>query len=311
MHLNTPLIPALPPFALPGQHAWLKMDALQPAGSFKHRGVGRLCSAKVAAGATAIVCASGGNAGYAAAWAARALGVPAHIVVPESTGVPVREAIAALGAQVQVHGSVWDDAHAHAVQLAEKLGAAYVHPFDDPLLWNGHATLIDEVVAAGVSFDCVVLAVGGGGLLAGVIEGLRRNGLEHIPVIAAETVGAASLHESLKARERITLPAITSIAGTLGAKRVAQRAFELCFEHPVQSVTVTDGEAVDACLAFADTHRVLVEPACGAALAVPLVHRGLIEQFKAPLIEVCGGVGVSLDKLNEWKGTAAWKTMPR
>ncbi|HET7772963.1 MAG TPA: pyridoxal-phosphate dependent enzyme, partial [Burkholderiaceae bacterium] len=108
MHLNTPLIPALPPFALPGQQAWLKMDALQPSGSFKLRGVGRLCTAQVAAGARAVVCASGGNAGYAAAWAARVLGVPAHVVVPETTGVTVREAIAALGAQVQVHGRVWD-----------------------------------------------------------------------------------------------------------------------------------------------------------------------------------------------------------
>jgi L-serine/L-threonine ammonia-lyase len=305
MHVNTPLIPALPPFTLPGQQAWLKMDALQPVGSFKLRGVGRLCAAQVAAGARAIVCASGGNAGYTAAWAARRLGVKAHIVVPQTTSAQVREAIAALGAEVHQHGSVWDEAHAHAMQLAEELGASYVPPFDDPLLWDGHATLIDEVVAAGVSFDCVVLAVGGGGLLAGVIQGLRRNGLAHVPVIAAETEGAASLHESLLAGERITLPAITSIASSLGAKRVAQQAFELCLNAPVQSVTVTDAQAVDACLAFADVHRVLVEPACGAALAVPMVLPEVLEEFKAPLIEVCGGVGVSLDRLS------AWKTMPR
>jgi L-serine/L-threonine ammonia-lyase len=301
LHIETPLLRAPAGlFGHPGA-VWLKMDALQPSGSFKLRGVGRLAQHAVGAGARAIVCASGGNAGFAAAYAGAALGVPATIVVPRSTSSAVRQAISARGADVVVHGEVWDDAHQHATALAERSDAVYVHPFDDPLLWDGHATLIDEVVRDGAAFDCVVTSVGGGGLLSGIVEGLRRNGRGDVAVVAVETVGAESLHASLAAGEPVTLPAITSIATTLGARRPAARAVHLAREHPVTSVTVSDAQAVAACVRFADAMRVLVEPACGAALAAIDAHPRLFERFEAPLVEVCGGIGVSLAALAGWR----------
>ncbi len=302
LHLNTPLL-AAPPELFGGRAAWLKMDALQPSGSFKLRGVGRLVQQRVAEGATAVVCASGGNAGLAATLAARACGVPVTIVVPETTAAAVREAIGARGAAVVVHGGVWDEAHGHAVALARTQGAVYVHPFDDPLLWEGHATLIDEVVAAGVAFDAVVTSVGGGGLLAGIVEGLRRNGLAHVPVVAVETEGAASFAAALRAGELVTLPAITSIATSLGARRVAPQLMALAREHEIVSLTVSDAQAVEACRRFADACRVLVEPACGASIAAPVAHPAAFERFRAPLIEVCGGAGVSLGQLAAWQRT--------
>jgi len=301
LHIETPLLLAPAGLFAGSDTVWLKMDALQPSGSFKLRGIGRLVQHAVAEGARAIVCASGGNAGFAADYAGAALGIPVTIVVPRSTSNPVRQAIAARGAEVLVHGKAWDDAHAHATALAERTGAVYVHPFDHPLLWDGHATLIDEVVREGADFDCVVTSVGGGGLLAGIVEGLRRNGRADVPVIAVETVGAACLNRSLAAGELVTLPAITSIATSLGARRPALRALQLAREHPVLSVTVTDAQAVDACLRLADTLRVLVEPACGAALAAIDAHRAAFAPFRAPLVEVCGGIGVSLAKLAEWR----------
>lgn len=301
LHLETPLLPAPPELFGPGRTVWLKMDALQPSGSFKQRGVGRLVQQRVAEGARAVVCASGGNAGMAAALAAAACGVPATIVVPQSTGVPVREAIAARGATVVVHGASWDDAHAHATALAAQLGAVYVHPFDDPLLWDGHATLIDEVVREGVAFDAVVTSVGGGGLLAGIVEGLRRNGLAHVPVIAVETEGAASYAAALAAGEPVTLPAITSIATSLGARRVMPRVVDLAREHEITSVVVSDAQAVRACSRFADTMRVLVEPACGASLAALDARPELFARFAAPLVEVCGGMGVTPLRLAAWR----------
>ncbi|MGL4576450.1 MAG: pyridoxal-phosphate dependent enzyme [Burkholderiaceae bacterium] len=301
MHLDTPLLRADAHYAACAKPVWLKMDALQPCGSFKLRGVGRLCTHAVERGAKAIVCASGGNAGFAAAYAGKVLGVPVTIVVPQTTSAEVRARIAAIGAQVIVHGSVWDEAHAHATALAQQQQAAYVHPFDHPLLWDGHATLIDEVVARNVNFDCVITSVGGGGLFAGIIEGLHRNGRQDVPVVAVETVGADKLSQSLQAGRIVTLPAITSIATSLGARRVCDRAFELARQHRVTSVVVTDAQAASACLKFADAFRVLVEPACGAALAVLDTHPQLFEKFSAPLVEVCGGIGVSLDKLRQWK----------
>jgi len=303
LHVDTPLLRAAPGlFEHP--EVWLKMDALQASGSFKLRGVGRLVQQSAAEGARAIVCASGGNAGFAATHAAVALGLPVTIVLPMTSSAAVAERLAARGAEVLRHGAVWDEAHDFAVALAAERGAAYVHPFDHPLLWAGHSTLIDEVVEAGVEFDAVVTAVGGGGLFCGIIEGLRRHGLGHVPVIAVETEGAASLQASLAAGELVTLPAITSIATSLGARRVANEAFERACAHPTLAVQVTDAEATAACLRFADAQRVLVEPACGAALAAVDRHAG---GFSRVLVEVCGGMGVSLELLRSWAAPSTMK----
>lgn len=300
LHLNTPLLRAAPGL-FTHEEVWLKMDALQPSGSFKLRGVGLLVQQAAARGAKEIVCASGGNAGFAAAYAARAMGLPVTIVLPMSSSLAVAEMIAARGATVLRHGSVWDEAHEHALQLAAARGAAYVHPFDDPLLWQGHAGLIDEVLDAGLEFDAVVTAVGGGGLFAGIVQGLRRRGLGDLPVFAIETLGADSLHQSLRAGAAVTLPAITSIATSLGARRVADEALRLAQTHPTHSLTVSDAQACAAAARFADAMRVMVEPACGAALAALDAYPERFAGFKRPLIEVCGGVGVSIEKLSAWK----------
>jgi L-serine/L-threonine ammonia-lyase len=301
LHINTPLLSS-PSFRSAAGHPVLfKMDALQPSGSFKLRGIGKFCRHAVETGATAIICASGGNAGFAAAFAGRQLGVPVTIVVPTTTTAEARQAILALDAKVEVHGSVFDEAADYAQQLAARTGAAYVHPFNHPLIWDGHASLIDEVVESGAAFDCVVTSIGGGGLLLGIVAGLRRNARSDIPVIAVETIGADSLNRSIVAGEIVTLPAITSIATSLGARRVADEAFAVTKSYPITSVTVTDAQAVAACLKFADELRVLVEPACGAAIAVLDAHPELMARFARPLVEVCGGIGVSLSRLAEWK----------
>ncbi|MBY0235001.1 MAG: pyridoxal-phosphate dependent enzyme, partial [Burkholderiaceae bacterium] len=129
LHLNTPLLRAAPGL-FPPPEVWLKMDALQPSGSFKLRGIGRLVQQAAADGAREIVCASGGNAGFAAAHAAGALGLACTIVLPETSSAAVAEKIAARGASVLRHGAVFDGANAFAQALAAERGATYVHPFD-------------------------------------------------------------------------------------------------------------------------------------------------------------------------------------
>jgi len=299
LHLNTPLLRAAPgQFSHP--EVWLKMDALQPSGSFKLRGVGRLVQRAAQDGAREIVCASGGNAGFAAAYAGQALGLKVTIVLPETSAAAVQALIEQRGATVLRHGAVWDESHEFAQALAAERGASYVHPFDHPLLWEGHASLIDEVVAQGLDFDAVVTAVGGGGLFAGIVQGLRRHGLDEIPVIAVETAGAASLHASLAAGELVTLPAIDSIATSLGARRVAGEALRLAQSHPTHSLLVSDDQACKAAVRLAEQMRVMVEPACGAALAAVDAYPELFARFQRPLVEVCGGVAVSLEKLQAW-----------
>ncbi|HYD96773.1 MAG TPA: pyridoxal-phosphate dependent enzyme [Noviherbaspirillum sp.] len=305
LHIATPLLKHDALSAACGRHVMLKMESLQPSGSFKLRGIGRLCERAAQQGAARFVCPSGGNAGFAAAVAGVALGVRTTILVPRTTHESVRFRIAATGADVIVHGDVWDETNEEARRLCEQPDTVYVPPFDHPDIWDGNATLIDEAVAQahehGRDFDAVICAVGGGGLLCGVLEGLHRNGKAHVPVIAVETAGAASLHAAVQAGQLVTLPAITSIATTLGAKRVARQALDWTRRHEVSSVTVSDAQAVRACLRFADDLRVLVEPACGAALAVAYEQLPALKEFHAPLVVVCGGIGVDLAKLEAWK----------
>lgn len=299
LHVETPLLASHAMATRPGQAVWLKMDALQPSGSFKLRGIGHACEQYARRGARRFISSSGGNAGIAAAHAGRRLGVPVLVVVPESASARARELIAREGADIVVHGASFQEANAHALSLVGEHDA-FIHPFDDPLLWEGHAGMIDEVARAGVRPDAVVLSVGGGGLLCGVVEGLRRNGWGEVPVIAVETEGADSYARSLRAGERIELPAITSIATSLGARRVSGRAFELAREHAVRPVVVSDAAAVDACLRFMDDHRVVVEPACGAALALAYDAGGALAEFDSVLAIVCGGVTATVAQLQQW-----------
>ena len=167
LHITTPLLPHDSLSAALGKSVLLKLESLQPSGSFKLRGIGRMCQRAEEAGARLLVCPSGGNAGFAAAVAGRALGVPTTIVVPQSTPESVRRQIAALGADVVVHGTVWDEANEEARRMCRAPYVAYVPPFDHPDIWAGNATLIDEAVKqAEGGFDAVVCAVGGGGLPA-------------------------------------------------------------------------------------------------------------------------------------------------
>ncbi|HEX7640521.1 MAG TPA: pyridoxal-phosphate dependent enzyme, partial [Burkholderiaceae bacterium] len=198
LHLSTPLLESTAFSRAAGRAVWLKLESVQPSGSFKMRGIGHACETRARAGARRFMSSSGGNAGLAVAHCGRLLGLPVTVVVPASTGERAKALIAAQGAQVLVHGASWSEADAH---LRTLLGPedAYVHPFDDPLLWTGHATMIDEIAASGVRPDALVLSVGGGGLMCGVIEGLRRNGWGGVPVVAVETAGADSLARSLAA----------------------------------------------------------------------------------------------------------------
>lgn len=298
LHVETPLVRSTALSDVLGTDVWLKMEAAQPAGSFKQRGMGALVEEAVNTGASRVVTSSGGNAGLAVAVCCRAVGMPCVVVVPRRTGALMKDRIAAEGAEVIVHGEVWDDAHAHAEILAGE-GGFLVHPFDHPAVWRGNATLIHEVVDRMPKPGSVVVSVGGGGLLLGVLQGLREVGWEDVPVFGVETHGAASLAAALEAGALVTLPDISSIALTLGAKTVAQEALDRSVAQGVRAVQVSDRQAVDALERFLVDHRVLVEPACGASLA--LVYGREAALTGPVLVVVCGGASATPHALAEWR----------
>ena len=301
LHIDTPLLESLPISRIVHKPVYLKMDALQPSGSFKIRGIGHLCEQLAKMGKTRFVSSSGGNAGLAAAYAGRKLGIKTTVIVPETTPTMMRERIALEGAEVRVFGKVWDDAHQEASRLAQDPKVGYVHPFDNPLIWEGHASLIDEIVKEGIKPGAIAVAVGGGGLLCGILQGLHKHGMKDIPVIACEVKGAATLKASLEAGKLVSLDKVQTIATSLGTKIITPEALNWTKKHRVIDEVVSDSDTVEACLKFADDHRVLVEPACGAALA-PLYHNApILKEFSSLLAIVCGGVGVSLNQLEIWR----------
>ena len=234
LHIETPLIESVALSQRVEGNVYLKMEALQPSGSFKLRGIGHACQKYLSEGAKEFICSSGGNAGIAVAYSGRKLGVPVTVIVPKTTSQRSIEMIKQEKAKVIVRGETWQEAHDFALELSVE-NSVYIHPFDNPLLWSGHATLIDEVRKSKLLPDVVILSVGGGGLLCGIIEGLQRNDMANIPILAVETIGADSLSKSLKAGRHLEIEDIKSIATSLGAKKVAKAAYESCYKHKVVS----------------------------------------------------------------------------
>jgi L-serine/L-threonine ammonia-lyase len=291
LHIQTPLIESRALSALLGRPVWLKLENTQPSGSFKLRGIGHACQWHVRQGAAGFVSSSGGNAGLAVAYAGRKLGVPVTVVVPETATERAKELIRMEEASVIVHGAAWDQAHSYAQTLANA-NTPLIHPFDDPLLWEGHASLVDEVAQVGLRPDLLVCSVGGGGLLQGMFTGLDRNGWHETAVLAVETEGAASFGAALDAGHAITLPAMKTIANSLASARVCDAVVQSALSHTVRSALVSDAQALSACQRFAHDHRILVEPACGAALAALYETPQAVGDAQVVLMVVCGGVGV-------------------
>ena len=160
--------------------------------------------------------------------------------------------------------------------------------------------MIHEIAATGARPDAVVVSVGGGGLMVGVLAGMHEVGWNDVPVVAVETEGTSSLAQSVAAGKLVTLDKIESIATTLGARTVAPAALEWTSRHEVVHVVVSDRAAVSACTRFADDHRVLVEPACGAALSVVYDRADALATKACILLVVCGGAGVNRELLDQW-----------
>ncbi|KAH9869039.1 hypothetical protein J1614_008116 [Plenodomus biglobosus] len=222
---------------------------------------------------------------------------------------------AAGAAQVIQHGNSWVEADGFLKEtvipeaIAKGEDAIYVPPFDHSRVWDGNATMVQEILeqlgSEGSPPDALVCSIGGGGLFCGIMQGLESAGHPNLQVLAVETEGAHSLALSLQEGKLSTLPAITSIATSLGARTVASQAFTYAQRELVRSVVLTDDVAKEGCVRFADDERIMVEPACGVSLA--LCYQGRLrkllpnlEESSKVVITVCGGSNVTAKMLGDW-----------
>ncbi|WWC94658.1 hypothetical protein V866_001505 [Kwoniella sp. B9012] len=317
--IETPLIESAPLSKIAGCRIFLKMENFQPSGSFKSRGIGNLVlravqrSSAYQSSPKHFYASSGGNAGLACVTASTLLHQKSTVVVPLTTKPEMIQRIIAAGATevVQYGQTIADaDAYLRAELLPKDPQGVYVPPFDHQDIWNGAETLIHEVHhSLGQTPDALVCSVGGGGLLVGLCQGLDKltplSKRETTKVIGVETIGCESFYEAIKAKSLVTLPSIKSIATSLGCTTVASKALEYGLRPNVSSTLVSDKEAIEACMRFAEDHKVLVEPACGATLA--LVYSGRLgevmdvkEDDKVVLV-VCGGSNISVEMMYGWK----------
>ncbi|GAB7359213.1 hypothetical protein MBLNU230_g5872t1 [Neophaeotheca triangularis] len=332
---ETPLVESTKLSKAAGCRIHLKLDLLQPSGSFKSRGIGQLMLTRLANSPTPerihFYSSSGGNAGLACVTAARALNRPATVCVPLTTKPAMIAKIEAAGAwEVIQYGEGLREADEYLKDVViggkrdgDAVEAVYIPPFDDPEIWKGNQTVLEEItrqMPRGVAPDAVVCSVGGGGLFNGIVQGILENsadksrvgaGWERTQVLAVETKGADSLGTALERDEETTLQKVTSLATSLGCARVSWKCFELArryvAEGMVKTATMSDAEAAMGCWRFADDERMMVELACGVALAV--CYGGRLERFlgrkvdpeENVVIVVCGGSNVSSQILEQWR----------
>ncbi|KAI9729050.1 MAG: hypothetical protein M1828_000135 [Chrysothrix sp. TS-e1954] len=323
---KTPLLESAGLSRAAGCRVHLKLENLQPAGSFKSRGIGYYMLARLREHSDRpdsdrvsvhFYSSSGGNAGLAAVHAAVALKLPCTVVVPLTTQPRMIEKMKIAGASEVVQmGASWQEADEYLRKelLGKNAGGVYVPPFDHPDVWAGHAGMIEEIVEqlAGTKPKAIVCSVGGGGLFSGLQLGLEKAGWENVPVVAMETIGTDCFSQSIKAKSLVTLPKITSKARCLGARRCAGKALELGLRPNVRSAVVTDEVAARACLRLANEERLIVELACGVNVAVcyedGMLARVLdddVSKDDVVVVVLCGGSDVDLDSIQEWRQEAS------
>lgn len=283
-----------------GAATYLKLECLQKTGSFKPRGAfNKLLTLSEAERQRGVVGVSGGNHAQGLAYAAQVLGIDATICMPATTPANYVAATRGYGANI-----VFCDDIRQAFAMADKLqaeGRVLVHPFDDPLIAAGQGVIALEMLEELPELSRVYISIGGGGLIAGmatVFKALRPD----IRVIGVETRGADVMSLSVAADSMIELPAITSIARTLGAPQVSQLTFDCVKELVDELIVVEDVEAVEAMILLLERTKILVEPAGACCLAAAQRQCKAWDSGENVALLLCGG-NVSVSDLAGWSQT--------
>jgi threonine dehydratase len=205
-----------------------------------------------------LVTASAGNHAQGVAYAAQAAGVPATIVMPTTTPLVKVNNTKDYGANVILHGEVFDDAAELAAKLAEEQGLTYVHPFNDLDVATGQGTIAYEIFQDLPDVDMILVPIGGGGLCAGVST-LAKLLNPNVKVIGVEPEGAASMTASLEAGHVVTIPTANTIADGTAVKTPGDQVFPYIRDNVDQVITIPDGELVEAFLDVMERHKMVVE----------------------------------------------------
>lgn len=242
-----------------GNKVYLKPENMQVTGAYKVRGAYyKISTMTEEERARGLIAASAGNHAQGVAYAAKLYGCRAVIVMPTTTPLIKVNRTKNYGAEVILHGDVYDEACAYAMELAGKEGMTFIHPFDDEVVATGQGSIAMEIIQDLPTVDIILVPVGGGGLLAGTATFAKLLN-PHIRVIGVEPVGANCMQESLRQGKVVSLPQIDTIADGTAVKMPGEKIFPYVQENVDEIITIDDSELVVAFLDMLENHKMVVE----------------------------------------------------
>ena len=274
----------------------LKAELFQRTGSYKIRGpLNKFAFLSEEQKRRGVICSSAGNHAQGVALAAKIHGIRAVVAMAENAAPSKIEATKAYGAEVVLHGSIWDEANERALELVEREGLTYIHPFDDDQLIMGQGTVGLEIAQDWPEVDVTIVPIGGGGLISGISQALKAHN-PAIRIIGVESSGAPAMQGSLAAGHLITLDQVDCIIDGLRVKRVGTRNFEIVGRCVEKVVTVPDARIFDAVIWL--MHYAKLVPEGAAAASVAALLDGLIEAPPgSKVVCVLSGGNLNLEQL--------------
>ena len=242
-----------------GNKVFIKPENLQKTGSFKIRGAyNKISSLTVDEKKRGVIASSAGNHAQGVAYGAKESGIKAVIVMPKSTPLIKVESTKQYGAEVILHGDVYDDAYKKAKELEEKEGYVFVHPFNDEDVLDGQGTIALEILEELPETDIILVPIGGGGLISGIACAAKILKPE-IKIIGVEPEGAASAYEAIKENKIIELKEANTIADGTAVKKIGDLNFEYIKKYVDEIITVSDYELMEAFLLLVEKHKIIAE----------------------------------------------------
>ena len=297
---RTPLVSSRTLSDASGFDVRLKAELFQRTGSYKIRGpLNKFAQLSADEKRRGVICSSAGNHAQGVALAARIHDIKAVVCMAANATPSKIEATRAYGAEVVLHGSIWDEANDRAKQLVAEKGYTYVHPFDDRQLMTGQGTVGLEIVEDWPEVDVIVVPIGGGGLISGVAMAAKAAN-PAIRIIGVESSGAPGMKRSVDEGQVVTLDRVDCIIDGLRVKRVGQLTFEVVRDFVDEIVTLPDEQIFDA-VVWTMHHTKMVPEGAAASPVGALLH-GLVKAPKgAKVVCVLSGGNVNLDQLRGLK----------
>lgn len=280
--------------AMTGAEVYLKYENQQKTGSFKVRGAyNKIMKRYMEGNLKQVVASSAGNHAQGVAFAAATVGVPATIVMPRSAPIAKVAATEGYGAEVVLHGSVYDECYQKALEIVEERGAELIHPFDDEDVMAGQGTIGLEILSDLPFVDMIFVPAGGGGLLSGIAACVKQIN-PRIQVIGVQAEGASAIVGSFHADSIQPTASAHTIADGIAVKTPGTKTMEYINTYVDQMVTVSDAEIAAAILLLLERCKQVVEPAGAASLAAVLNHKVDIAGKKVVCVLSGGNIDVSM-----------------